>query len=88
MLEPNVYNNCLCVHICWFHYFVRVGMFDFLEVTFRSETVEHAVCAVGEHFAATDTWMSVGLYRVCDVSCRLHLTEICRGYHICVARSF
>jgi len=70
VLEPNVYNNGVCVYICWYHYCVRVGMFDLLEVTFRSEIVGNVVCCRREFCCYGH--LGVGLYRVCDVSCRLH----------------
>jgi hypothetical protein len=44
VLEPNVCCNGVCVYTCWYHCCVHVGMFDFLKVTFRSETVEHVLC--------------------------------------------
>ena len=64
----------MCVYICWNHYCVRVGMFDLLEVTFRSEIVENVVCC--RRAFCCYRHVGVGVYRVCEVSCRLHCSRI------------
>jgi hypothetical protein len=64
----------MCVYICWNHYCVRVGMFDLLEVTFRSEIVENVVCC--RRAFCCYRHVGVGVYRVCEVSYRLHCSRI------------
>jgi len=53
------------VYICWNHYCVRVGMFDLLEVAFRSEIVENVVCC--RRAFCCYGHLGVGVYRVCEV---------------------
>lgn len=71
--DPCLYSNGVCLYTCWYHYCVQVGMFDFLEVTFGSEIVEHVVCC-SRAFCCYGH-LGVGLYRVCDVSCLLHCSR-------------